>query len=301
MQRRDFLKSLGAVGSLLMLQPTAFANSPRFRLLFLTDFHARPEFGAPEALEEVARQVNDMQPDLVIGGGDCIHGGFAGDPATSRERFTLFKAFTDKIEAPAHWTIGNHDFVAAVDREGAIVSDDPTAMFRETMGVEDLHTTFEAGGHHFICLQSVEVIGGELGYRGFIDASQKEWLKKTIAQIPADSPIILVSHIPLRTTFIQVVEEPTSPLSPKLVVENANEVLALFEDRALPLVLQGHLHSNERIIWNDTTFVMGGAVSGAWWKGPNRGTEEGFGHFEFGESAPFTYRYHDYGWEAQAG
>ncbi|MEM1159085.1 MAG: metallophosphoesterase [Verrucomicrobiota bacterium] len=299
MNRRHFLQTLGLSGALLSLNQCSPSQTRRpWRMLFLTDFHAREDLEAPVALHLLAERVNQLAPDFVLGGGDCIHGGFAGEPEVCRERFGIFKDFIQKIKAPAHWMIGNHDFVAAVDVKGNPRSNDPTRMYREFTGNHELHRHIELAGRSLICLQSVQVVGGEQGYRGFVDEIQLEWLRKTLAGIPEDRPILLFSHIPLQTTFMQSLYGSMSALPSNLVVENAKAVLDMFSDRPLQFVLQGHLHINERVIWNDTTFVMAGAVCGAWWKGGNRGTREGFGQLDFHHKDTVHYRYGDYGWSA---
>ncbi|MEM9443826.1 MAG: hypothetical protein AAGA18_00605 [Verrucomicrobiota bacterium] len=70
-----------------------------------------------------------------------------------------------------------------------------------------------------------------------------------------------------------------------------------FKGHDLCLVLQGHLHVNEVVKWNKTTFIMGGAISGSWWNGSNQGTAEGFGLINWEEGSP-TWDYTDYGWSA---
>jgi len=72
--------------------------------------------------------------------------------------------------------------------------------------------------------------------------------------------------------FFQTKDGPEAALPANLVVGNANEVLALSAQHRLVLVLQGHLHVNESLRWNELTFLTGGAVSDAWWKGDNWGT-----------------------------
>ncbi len=298
MKRREFLLSLTAGGTLIAQVSAADGRKRPYQVLFLTDFHARKDRGVPQALAQVADRVNHLNPDLVIGGGDCIHGGFSGPQETSRERFAVFRDFTKLIKPPAHWLIGNHDFARAVDDEGNILPSDPTTMFKEIMETDELFYSFDAGDVRYFLVQSVEVVGGKQNYRGFIDAKQLAWLKDELEDLAPDQPLVIVTHIPLRTTFMQERAKPTAALTPNLVVENANELLALFQGRNLLAVLQGHLHTNERIIWNDTQFIMGGAVSGAWWKGPNRGTDEGFGQLDFTQPNDFNYQYVDYGWNA---
>jgi len=60
-------------------------------------------------------------------------------------------------------------------------------------------------------------------------------------------------------------------------VVNNREVLELFAEHNLVLVLQGHLHAEEMLRWRGTTFITGGAVCGDKWRGPRLGTPEGFG------------------------
>jgi predicted phosphodiesterase len=81
------------------------------------------------------------------------------------------------------------------------------------------------------------------------------------------------------------------------MVTNTPEVLAAFEGRDLRLVLQGHLHIVEQAQVKGTKFVTGGAVCGAWWKGPFRGFAEGFLVVEVKNGA-IDYHYESYGWQA---
>ena len=79
---------------------------------------------------------------------------------------------------------------------------------------------------------------------------------------------------------------------------NNVEVLELFKEHNLILVLQGHLHVNELMRWRETTFITGGAVCARWWRGPNLGTEEGFGVVTLSEDH-VEWEYIEYGWEAR--
>jgi 3',5'-cyclic-AMP phosphodiesterase len=48
------------------------------------------------------------------------------------------------------------------------------------------------------------------------------------------------------------------------------------------------------------TFICGGAVCGASWRGPYRGFSEGFGLIDLHPDGRFDYRYIEYGWKPQA-
>ena len=88
----------------------------------------------------------------------------------------------------------------------------------------------------------------------------------------------------------------TAPNGRGSVVTNSKELLDLFRDHNLKLVLQGHLHSCEDIAVRGTHFITGGAVSGGWWKGAHRGFEEGFLMVHVTGNEIET-EYIDYGWE----
>jgi propanediol dehydratase large subunit len=82
------------------------------------------------------------------------------------------------------------------------------------------------------------------------------------------------------------------------VVVNSKEVLELFKDHTLKLVLQGHLHYYETLHVFGTDYVTGGSVAAAWWKGPYLGTEEGFLLMKV-KNDQVTWEYVDYGWEVK--
>lgn len=263
---------------------------PPLRLLFFTDVHAMSEKGAPEKMAATALRMAGESCDVIIGGGDYLHGGFTSTLDAMQDRLTLFRQFLALLGRPIHPMIGNHDLIGAMPEDGSPPAPDARRPIMELLGLDRSYYAFETGGYQFFVLDSVEITGGKLGYRGWVGHDQINWLRESLAQIPPDRPIVLCSHIPFRTTFIQDREGPTSPLPANLVVENANEVLALFSQHRLVLVLQGHLHTDEQIRWNGLEFVQGGAVCGAWWNGPNHGTEPGYGMLSLGPR-PAGWRY----------
>ena len=83
------------------------------------------------------------------------------------------------------------------------------------------------------------------------------------------------------------------------MVQNSAEVLKLFKDHNLKLVLQGHLHWVEDLfIEGKTHFITGGAVAGRpSWKGTRTG-EEGFMLIKI-KGEKVSWNYIDYGWETR--
>jgi len=280
-ERRTLLKiGLGAMGLPLVRLSAASSGSQPLRFVFLTDVHSMLEREAPSKMNEIARRIADLDIDLVIGGGDFVDGGFTSTASAMEPKFAVLRSFLDRLGRPVEAVLGNHDLVGVKPADGSKPEADPARFFRETFGLSEVRRIFDRGGYRFVILDSVELLPGTNSYRGWIGAEQMAWLKMQIAATPDDVPFVLCSHIPFRSTFLQNKDGPVTALPPNLVVENANDVLALFAGRQLPLVLQGHLHVNESIRWNSRTFLTGGAVCGAWWKGDNWGTEAGFGVVE---------------------
>jgi len=81
------------------------------------------------------------------------------------------------------------------------------------------------------------------------------------------------------------------------VINNARDVLLLFWEYNLKLVLQGHLHFLEDIYINeDVHFITGGAVSARWWNNkPTDYPEEGFVLVKV-KGEEIEWDYIDYGW-----
>jgi Icc protein len=267
------------------------------KLLFYTDIHTILDRGVPEALAKAAEELNRLGGDICIAGGDCIHRGLQSTPEEAAPKYDLYLTLPKKLNMRVEHVVGNHDLIGKLPSNGGATGIyDPRSMFREKLGIQSTYRSFDVKGYHFILLDSVEFLGDEK-YRGFIGPEQMEWLKADVAKVPADQPIILVSHIPFRSTFLQTIDRPEAALPPNLVVVNAPEVLDVFKEKNLVLVLQGHLHVNECIRWNNLTFLMGGAVCAKWWRGPQFGTAEGFDQISM-NGAKLDYQYRDYGWHA---
>jgi hypothetical protein len=77
-------------------------------------------------------------------------------------------------------------------------------------------------------------------------------------------------------------------------------VLDLFKGHNVRLLLSGHIHLVDRVEYLNMTFVCDGAVSGAWWKGPNQEFAEGYGVIDLWPDGSFKHQYVTYGWQADA-
>jgi len=303
--RRSFIRSSAIGGIAAMSWPArwSWAVEPStaadpLRLVFFTDIHARTEWDTPEAMMTAARAINQHQADVVICGGDMITDGYQSSVETVAPRWEAYRAMHDAIQPSPRFVLGNHDLVAVEPDDGTPPAEDPRADAKARMGMTETYGSFDAGGYHFILLDSMQVTTDEYKYRGYIDEVQMDWLRRDLENVAKSTPIILVSHMPLLTSFFQMTRGTEAPVPPNRGVVNNLVVLAQFEHHKLLLVLQGHLHVNEMMRWRETTFITGGAVSGKWWRGEWHGTSEGYGVLNLHPDR-VDWEYHTYGWTAR--
>jgi 3',5'-cyclic AMP phosphodiesterase CpdA len=283
LSRREFLAAAGAAAVSLGFPRRAswaLADGPResLRIAFFTDIHARVEWDTPIAMELAAEKINAQKADLVICGGDCITDGFDSPREAVADRWRAYREhLADRLSIRPITAIGNHDFVGVIPKDGSEPEADPRAAFKEELGEPETIRAVDAGGCRILVLDCVDITRDELNYRGFIDGAQIAWLRDEISRTPETVPIILVTHMPLLTTFFQATEGGESAAPRNRIVVNNREVLDLIVDRRSTVVLQGHLHVDEILRWRGVTFITGGAICGKWWRGAWMGTEPGFG------------------------
>ncbi len=303
MNRRELITMAGLAGiSWALPWRTSWAapGAPggALRLVFFSDVHARTEWDTPLALAQAAAAINQQRPDLIIAGGDLITDGFQSAASVVEPRWKAYMGLHNALEAPFYPALGNHDLVAAMPEDGSKASKNPRQQFCQKHGLERTYRSFAAGGYHFFLLDSVMVTYDELKYNGRIDNPQLSWLREELASIKPGTPLVVVTHLPLLTAFYQATEGALGAATANRVVTNNREVLELFSGHNLLLVLQGHLHVDEMLRWQKTTFITGGALCGKWWRGDWQGTPPGFGVLTLSASK-VDWEYFDYGWKAR--
>ena len=284
--RRNFLVGLGAFATSRILLPSLLRGATLpgdlkpLRLGFLTDCHAMPYHDAPEWLTQTANLINRLKPELIIGGGDFVDGGFHLPGKVMDQRWKLASTFLRKITTKMEPIIGNHDFYEPLQSDGTPSANDPRRQFKKQFGLEKTYRSFEFRGYRFLMLDSVKVVGGPSPYCGWIDAGQLLWLDNELKRIPQNQPIILCTHIPFKTSLSLGFGSLIAPPQGRLHVLNSDLVMQKLKDRPLALILQGHVHINESLELGGVPCITGGAVCGNWWKGPNMGTYPGLGIIE---------------------
>lgn len=299
MMRKKYL-----IGCLLICFSSCIVNKPNdkssvsnhFSFAFLTDIHLQHEMGASKAFERVIDSVNRMNPDFVQTGGDLIFDVLRGNRPRADSLFKLYTGMIKRFKMPVYNVIGNHELFG-IYAESPIQPNDPDykyGMFKKYLG--DTYYSFDHKGWHFIALNSIDERNKR--YIGIIDEAQKEWLRKDIESVKREMPIVLITHIP----FVSVQHQIIPPKNPvpcppnEIWISNRNEILDMFREHNLRLVLQGHLHWLEDVKVGNTRFITGGAVAGRpSWKGNNNG-EQGFMIFDI-KDQHISWRFVNYGWK----
>ena len=195
MQRRDFLRLLGAGGGAVFasgLAGCAMAETGSkkkvgayddFYFVQLSDTHwgykgpANPD--AANTLKNAVAAVNALktQPDFIVFTGDLTH--TTDDPQERRRRLAEFRDIVGELKVKnVRFMPGEHD-----------ASLDNGAAYKETFG--ETHYAFDHKGVHFIALDNVSDPGAKIG------DVQLDWLKADLARQKKNAPIVVLTHRPL--------------------------------------------------------------------------------------------------------
>ncbi len=113
--RRNFLRKLAAGGLVFGISGGLPAYLPAknrpFRVLFYTDVHALERLNAPLAMERATEAINTQSVDIIINGGDLIHGGFRATKEIAESRWDIYMSMHNAIEGSVFSCLGNHDLV----------------------------------------------------------------------------------------------------------------------------------------------------------------------------------------------
>jgi len=315
LSRRGFLQAGAAVGAATLLPGWGRIGAARaddsaraFRLAHVTDVHMRPDRGAVRGFAKCLAGVHELKPrpDLIVTGGDLVHDARNDTPAGAKRKFALARDVLKDSDIPTRHCIGNHDCLGWGPKS-EIADDHPDygkKLFRDEVGIDELTYAFDAGGWRIVVVDNIQPTNfdGVRGYQGRFDEPVLDWLDEQFTAA-GDRPKLLVTHIPITSTavlgYTKDTTEQNRDLPTSLVCTNAWAILKLLDRHRVNLVLTGHLHQSERSRYQHTTHVGQGAVSGQWWGGANRGTEEGFGIVDLHPDGTFTHDYIDYGWAAE--
>lgn len=289
------------VGTLLMSFDTIpkkkkVKKSEQFSFVFMTDIHITQQLHAQEGVLKAIEEINKLDPDFVLTGGDNIMDALAQPYDSSIALYNLYKETMENLKMPIYHSMGNHEIFGLYEQSG--VSPDHKEYGKKLYEHElaKPYYSFDHKNWHFVVLDGIGFTE-DRHYFGEIDAQQIEWLKNDLEKA-GNKPVAVSIHIPLLSVGSQIMKGPTVGMEENTIITNANEIIEILEQHNVKLVLQGHLHFLEVINYNGIHYITGGAVSSNWWKGTRFGMEEGFLKIDV-SGDEFDWEYVDFGWVVQ--
>lgn len=330
LNRRELLTTVGSAAAAMSLGTitnTTLGASPSarqrvLRIAFLTDIHLQPEGRAVEGFTACLRHAQSRRPkaDVIFCGGDAIMDCFAADQARTQLQWNLWKKILrTECSLPVESCIGNHDIWGGNRKRSRTTGEEPLygrKWAMDVFGIASPYRSFDRAGWHFVFLDSMLITGDgqgnaatlDFGYLGQLDAEQFAWLEADLQKVPRETPICIVSHIPIvsvaafftgATGKEQLVRDGVWMVPGGWVHVDAKRFKELFARHPnVKLCLSGHLHLQDRVDYNGVSYLCNGAVCGAWWKGPLRECPEGYTLLDLFNDGSFESQYVGYDWTA---
>src|SRR5271170_477490 len=312
--RRKFLKTLAASTAALTVFPraTLLGNSALIPapqkpqpagscdFVFFTDTHIQPELDAAHGCSMAFQKIAALKPEFAIHGGDLVFDALAVNRPRADLLFDLYQKTEAQLNVPLYHAIGNHDVFGILAKSGIQPADPQYAkkMFEDRFGART-YSSFDRQCYYFIILDSIFPTE-DRQWEGRVDDAQLQWLASDLKSVPASTPIVVISHVPLVTGFLGYSPKPEGRQKYNTYsVENAPDVIALFENHHVIAVLQGHLHVNETVHYKNCVFQTCGAVCGNWWHGSRMGFPEGFTTVSL-RNGKISIQYQTYGFHSVA-
>ncbi|MBN1203929.1 MAG: metallophosphoesterase [Myxococcaceae bacterium] len=272
LDRRGFMRlaglSAGIAAAKGLLAPQSFqlisvaeaatpGAKPKFSFAYISDSHLYKKELNDRFVRSLVRAVDDVnrldpQPDFVLYGGDLAQLG-------QKEELALGKEILKGLKAPVKMMVGEHDWFL-----------DMGDYWREQFG--EPQYSFDHKGIHFVTLMSVNekdfwtarnmtpmermltVAGLDNGVqsRFEVGAAGREWLKRDLAKVDKNTPLVVFSHSPLYKYY--------RPWN--FWTDDADEVQALLRPFKNVTVIHGHTH---QILSNQIGNIQfHGMLSTAW-------------------------------------
>lgn len=306
-RRQLFAAGATALGVVSTTRGQDAKRKPGLRAGHITDVHITPDRDAPKGVAAMFDHMfgqKDWAPDLILNSGDAVMG-VDGKVTGKRagEQVAVWKAAVRGVKVPIHSCLGNHDVW-----DGHEPTDDVPeakkrfALMTGVLGMPAEQYSFDAGGWHFIALNSV----GNWPNYGVLTADHFQWLKADLKKTKAETPVCVFSHPPILSVTSSVYgdgqKHEKGVLVPKVWQhQDCWEITEVFRRHPnVKLCLSGHMHTCDRVEYRGVWYICGGAASGAWWAGAEYGFPPLYGAIDFYPDGAFEYRFVDYGWKARA-
>ena len=267
--RRKFLKQSGALlaASTLPLTMVELAfgkgSEDKFTFAYISDSHITQIKGNKfvrnwdRGLIRAVAEANllDPRPDFVFYGGDIAQ---LGKPEEIDHGLELLGGLRGKL----HYVMGEHDYYV-----------DLGEYWRKQLGPD--HYSFDHKGVHFVVLNSILTheswmhgkwesgmdrmkqmarLDNPNGQPFMVGDAQRAWLKKDLAGVSKDTPVVVFSHSPLQKIY----------KGWNFWTDDAEQVQALLKPFDKVTVLYGHVHQIQTNQIGNISFHSAMATAWPW-------------------------------------
>ncbi|WAC14893.1 metallophosphoesterase family protein [Dyadobacter pollutisoli] len=227
-------------------------KKPVLTVAHITDVHIRAGDDAPARFKKCLEDVKKHDVDFFLNGGDSIHAADYKD--VTREQMLEYWKIWDECTATLkdyeiHSCIGNHDpWWAAPSEQDEMYGKNYVVKRLKTPG---RYYSFTKKGWHFIILDGNNS-------KISLDDVQFNWLKNDLEQLPAGTPVVLMSHYPILGA---------TPILVGGGHSDSKQLKSLFYQHKdkVKICLSGHQHLQDSTFYNGVQYCCNGAMSGFWW------------------------------------
>ena len=257
-----YVTTANAVTTRPLFRLTPRSRDLSHRLVYMTDVHLG-EGNAAESNRRMSQTIDEINsldplPDACWVGGDI---------SLDHRQGPAYIKLVSRLKMPVKHSVGNHEF--------QLKTDDPLNRFRQLFG--PTYYSWNTGRLHCITLDGCHLdstpgkpprVIGKFGRR------ELDWLAADLAAVPDHLTTVVAIHIPLASTFPKRMGT-TAAKAPHWVIANGEQAIDQLARHDVKLVLQGHLHENQRMLQSGIEFVESISVCGRWWKAKSGDREVG--------------------------
>lgn len=300
MERRSALKNIGGLflAPSLIKEVSTNIDKPVLRVAHITDVHLKNEFGAPAKFTKCLHHLQQQTPkvDLILNGGDIVFDMNKENIKTIEDQWKLYNGILKSDNnIPVRYCLGNHDIWWNENNKGQAVYGKQYSL--NQLQMPKPYYSFEQAGWKFIVLDSVHLDIDNTWYIGKLGNEQFSWLENELKNTDANTPILVLSHIPILTATLMIEDNIVNKwqmLGGDMHTDTSKIINLFYRHPNVKLCLSGHIHLRDKVEYNNVTYICNGAVSGAWWEGNRRQTAPGYGILDLFADGHFQERYVNY-------
>ncbi len=276
MNRRDLLKQSGLLLAASTIGgPAAAALKPtpkraHITVAHITDVHLSTDAAVAERFRQCLAAVKKHKVDFILNGGDSIMDASYNDVVRDKVtgQWAAWDTCMEDLKGYEVFScIGNHDcWWAAPSKSDDMYGKDYVV---KRLKIPARYYSFDRKGWHFIILDGNNE-------RISLDEAQYNWLVNDLEKLPANTPTLLMSHFPVfgATPILVGGNHADNKKLKDLFYKHRDKVRVM---------LSGHNHLYDKILYNGVWYCCNGAMSGFWW---GKGDKESAGPGYYLETPP---------------